>query len=169
MASDYERQDALYSQAIAEFGDALSRLARAYESDSDRRSDLLQDIHLEIWRSFAGFQQQCSLRTWVYRVAHNVGISKRLRPRKVHLVSLQEIAEISAGTEESAVEEAHDLARLLELVRQLVPPDNQVMLLYLEDMDAASIGEITGLSSRAVAMRIHRIKAILARQLRISP
>jgi len=36
------------------------------------------------------------------------------------------------------------------------------MLLYLEDLDAAAIGEITGLSARAVATRIHRIKKILA-------
>ena len=40
------------------------------------------------------------------------------------------------------------------------------MLLYLEDMDAAGIGEITGLSARAVATRIHRIKALLARHFR---
>ena len=46
------------------------------------------------------------------------------------------------------------------------PPDDQVMLLYLEDMDAQAIGEITGLSARAVATRIHRIKALLARHFR---
>jgi RNA polymerase sigma-70 factor (ECF subfamily) len=33
-------------------------------------------------------------------------------------------------------------------------------------MDAASIGEITGLSPGNVAMRIHRIKNILARRFR---
>jgi RNA polymerase sigma-70 factor (ECF subfamily) len=33
-------------------------------------------------------------------------------------------------------------------------------------MDAASIGEITGLAAANVAMRIHRIKNILARQFR---
>ena len=40
------------------------------------------------------------------------------------------------------------------------------MLLYLEDMDAQTIGDITGLSARAVATRIHRIKALLARHFR---
>jgi DNA-directed RNA polymerase specialized sigma24 family protein len=33
-------------------------------------------------------------------------------------------------------------------------------------MSAADIGEITGLSARAVAIRVHRTKAILARQFR---
>jgi RNA polymerase sigma-70 factor, ECF subfamily len=39
-----------------------------------------------------------------------------------------------------------------------------VIVSYLEGMDAASIGEITGLSPANVAMKVHRIKNILARQ-----
>ncbi len=52
------------------------------------------------------------------------------------------------------------------LIRQLKPLDRQVIISYLEDMDAASIAEITGLSPANVAMRIHRIKHILARRFR---
>jgi RNA polymerase sigma factor (sigma-70 family) len=162
MTHDPTGRDARYLQAAAEFGAALARLARAYEADPDLRRDLLQDIHLELWRSFTNFGGQCSLRTWVYRVAHNVGISKRVRIRKLELVSLEAISELPAP--ETGSDAHDDIARLYVLIRQLVPPDDQVMLLYLEDMDAASIGEITGLSARAVAMRIHRIKAILARR-----
>ena len=36
------------------------------------------------------------------------------------------------------------------------------MLLYLEELDAASIGEITGMTPGAVATKIHRIKKLLA-------
>ena len=42
--------------------------------------------------------------------------------------------------------------------------DRQVLLLYLEDLDAAAIGEITGLSPGAIAVKIHRAKAVLARR-----
>jgi RNA polymerase sigma factor (sigma-70 family) len=164
MAEAHEQPDTQYVQAAAEFGDALLRLARAYEADPDLRRDLVQDIHLELWRSLPRFAGQCSLRTWVYRVAHNVAISRRLRKRKANMVSLEEIANLaSAEHEDLAATDAGNVARLYALIRQLVPPDDQVMLLYLEDMDAASIGEITGLSARAVATRIHRLKAILAR------
>jgi DNA-directed RNA polymerase specialized sigma24 family protein len=31
----------------------------------------LQEIRIALWRSFANFDGRCSLRTWVYRVAHN--------------------------------------------------------------------------------------------------
>ena len=36
------------------------------------------------------------------------------------------------------------------------------MICHLEDMDAATIAEITGLSSANVGMKIHRIKNILS-------
>jgi len=39
----------------------------------------------------------------------------------------------------------------------------RVILLYLEDVDAASIGEITGLSARNVSTTIHRIKQVAKR------
>jgi RNA polymerase sigma-70 factor (ECF subfamily) len=158
-------QDELYLQAVAEFGSALERLGRAYEADADQRRDLLQDIHFAIWQSFASFNGQCSSRTWVYRVAHNTAISARLRRRKHVLVNLEDVNEAPAPENpESAAGHALALIRLQKLIRRLAPPDDQVMLLYLEDIDAATIGEITGLSSGAVATRIHRIKTLLSRQ-----
>ena len=161
---DATRQDALYLQAAAEFGASLARLARAYEADAHLRLDLLQDIHFALWRSFSGFAEQCSLRTWVYRVAHNVGISRRVRRRQLKLTSLEAVIETPSDiSPENDAHAALVLARLHRLMRALKPPDDQVMLLYLEDMDAGAIGDITGLSARAVATRIHRIKALLAR------
>jgi len=158
-----DAQDELYSRAAAEFGPALQRLARGYENDPDRRRDLLQDIHLALWRSFALFDARCSLRTWTYRVAHATAASYVLRQKRARqsmLVSLDqaELAPVPADAD-------HRLAvsRLTELIQQLKPLDREVMLLYLEGLDAAEVGELTGLSSRNVAVKIHRIKSILAR------
>jgi DNA-directed RNA polymerase specialized sigma24 family protein len=47
-------QDALYEEAAGEYGAALERLAGSYEADRDKRRDLLQDIHLAIWRTSKG-------------------------------------------------------------------------------------------------------------------
>ncbi|MBV9932213.1 MAG: sigma-70 family RNA polymerase sigma factor [Alphaproteobacteria bacterium] len=163
-------QDELFLGAIAEFGPALARLAAAYEADWDQRRDLLQDVKLALWRSFAGYAGQCSMRTWVFRVAHNTAISTRLRRRKLGLVSLDELADLAAADDpEATVGNAHVLARLQAMIRRLKPPDDQVMLLYLEDQDAAAIAEITGLSAGAVATRIHRVKQLLSNRLRQAP
>jgi RNA polymerase sigma-70 factor, ECF subfamily len=75
-------QEAYWRQTAREYGAALERLAWAYEADPDRRSDLLQEIHLALWRSFENFDARCSLRTWIYRVAHNVAISRVTRRKR---------------------------------------------------------------------------------------
>jgi RNA polymerase sigma-70 factor (ECF subfamily) len=161
-------RDGLYREAAETYGAALDRLARAYEADAEIRRDLLQEIHIALWRSFAGFDARCSLRTWVYRVAHNAATSHVIRQRRMNsrtLVSLEEVDAVPARSEnELAVDERRALDRLLSLVQRLKPLDRQVILSYLEGMDAASIGEITGISPGNVATKIHRIKSILARQ-----
>ena len=156
----------LYEEAAATFGAALGRLARAYEADPEKRRDLLQEIHLALWRSFEGFDGRCSLRTWVYRVAHNTATSHTLRQRRANatFVSLEELDQVPDPQHDRGAERSHSLARLLELIQRLKPLDRQVIVSYLEGMDAASIGEITGISAGNVATKIHRIKSTLAQR-----
>jgi RNA polymerase sigma-70 factor, ECF subfamily len=158
-------------QAIArEYGAPLERLAWAYEADPDARRDLLQEIHFALWRSSANFDGRCSLRTWTYRVAHNTAISHAIRRRKRNapvFVSLESIeAERAPQDVEASANRRKALERLLALVQRLEFVDRQLMLAYLEDLDAESMSQITGLSVANVWTRIHRIKNVLARQFR---
>ena len=160
-------QDELYRDAAEQYGAALERLAGAYEADPDKRRDLSQDIHFQLWRSFQRYDARCSLRTWVYRVAHHVAASHVLRERRIFskLVSLEELEMLPDKEEDHlAADQRRNLERLSVLIQHLKPLDRQVIVSYLEDMDAVSIGEITGLSPGNVAMKIHRIKNILARR-----
>ena len=156
----------MYEQTAATYGAALERLARAYEPDADRRRDLLQEIHLALWRSFAGFDGRCSLRTWVYRVAHNTATSRVLRRRAnaPTFVGLDELEGHADEDSQAIVDERHAMDRLLRLIHRLQPLDRQIILLYLEGVDAASTSEITGISTRYVATKVHRIKAMLKRR-----
>jgi RNA polymerase sigma-70 factor, ECF subfamily len=162
-----QSQDELYQQAIAAYGDALDRLVRAYELDWERRRDLSQEINLALWRSFEKFEARCSLRTWVYRVAHNIATSYVIRQRRANsrlLLSLEEIDSLPQGGQTRDMDQRMDLERLLDLIRRLNPPDRELMLLYLEDLDAATIGEIMEMSAVNVRSKIHRIKTVLARR-----
>jgi len=164
------RQDELYQQAASNYGPALERLVRGYEADRDRCRDLSQEIHLALWQSLARFDGRCSLRTWAYRVAHNVAASHVIRDHRRNsrtLVGLETVEASAAGEDrEYHFDQQQALEKLLRLIQQLKPLDRQVILSYLEDMDAVSIAEITGISPGNVATKIHRIKNILARRFR---
>jgi len=162
-------QEALYEQVSAEFSAPLARLARAHEADASLQQDLLQEIHIALWRSLPAFGGRCSLRTWVYRVAHNAAATYVLRRRRVakNLVSLDdiEIASEAPGAD-AVVDEARTLARMRALVLRLKPIDREIFVLYLEGLSVEEMAEISGLSHTNTRTKLHRIRMLLATQLR---
>lgn len=156
-------QDDLYERAAAEYAAALGCLARGYEVDPDKRRDLLQEIHLALWRSFERFRADCSLRTWVYRLADNTATSWVTRPKQDRSQMLVSLEEVEMGPVPPDADRRLDLQRLTHLVQRLKPEDREVILAYLEGMEAAEIGELTGISARNVATKVHRVKNLLAR------
>ena len=156
-----------YDRVLREFGRALDRLATGYEADAEKRHDLRQEIHFQLWRSFEVFDGRCSLKTWTFRVAHNTAVSYVNRERRANslLVSLEELERtLPFGGWEPDIDRSRALQQLSQLILRLKPLDRQIMISYLEEMDAAAIAEITGLSAANVAMKIHRIKSVLSRR-----
>ncbi len=58
------------------------------------------------------------------------------------------------------------LSRLRALVQRLKPLDREVFVLYLEGLSMEDIAEIAGLSHTNTRTKLHRIRALLAAQLR---
>jgi RNA polymerase sigma-70 factor (ECF subfamily) len=98
-------------------------------------------------------------------VAHNTAVSyvNGERRKNAPFVGLEEI-ERTVATEdrEPDIDQKRALQQLSAFILQLKPLDRQIMISYLEDMDAATIAEITGLSPANVRMKIHRVKSILS-------
>jgi RNA polymerase sigma-70 factor, ECF subfamily len=166
-ASRSERvQDDRYAEAVSLYGPALVRLTRGYEANPDRRQDLLQDVHIALWRSFALFDDRCSLRTWVYRVAHITATKHIVAHRRTRLHEMYALEDAPEPENHQdallSVDRSSSLRRLLNLIEQLKPLDRQVILLYLEDLSAEAIGEVVGLSPENIATKVHRIKRLLA-------
>jgi len=157
----------LYDQVAKEFSAPLARLARAHEADRALQQDLLQEIHLALWRSLPAFKNRCSLRTWVYRVAHNAASTHVLRARRRRSSQLVAIDDFEIAGEptdiDADIDEGRALARVAQIIQRLKPIDREVIILHLEGLSREEIGEIAGLSFSNVAIKIHRIKQLLAR------
>jgi RNA polymerase sigma-70 factor (ECF subfamily) len=163
-----KEQDDWYSRVAAQWGPALQRIARSCEADPDRRRDVLQDMHVAIWKSHRLFDGRCSERTWIYRIATNVAANhvNSERRRNGRLVPLDTIEDIASPDQAPASDNELALQKLVTLVSRLDNPDRTIVTLYLEGLDAAAIGEITGLSPGAIATRISRTKTVLSRLFR---
>ena len=156
-----------FAELVDAYGGRVHHLVRRYVDNPSDAEDVTQEIFCDLHRCIGSFRGNSSLATWVYRVAHNIATSYVIRQRRAKselLLSLEEIDSVPRPGD--SVRDAHermDIERLLRLIHQLKPPDREIMLLYLEDLDAAAIGEIMEMSAVNVRSKIHRIKTVLAR------
>ncbi|MGO1540540.1 MAG: RNA polymerase sigma factor [Luteimonas sp.] len=130
---------------------ALERLARRYAGPDDWR-DLVQDMHLQLWRSFGAFDGRAQLSTWVYRVALNTALSRVRKPRQDH-VALDAVPE--RGCSGHAVD---PMDVLDEFLASLEPVPRAILLMDLEGLPREQVAEILGLSPNAVAVRMTRLR-----------
>ncbi len=106
--------------------------------------------------------------TWVWRVVHNRAashVAAQARKRRRPWVDIEDLAladEAPSPAERAETDQA--LALMLAIIDRLGPPDRQVLLLYLEGLAATEIAEVTGVSSEAVATKVHRFKSMLTRR-----
>lgn len=162
----------LYQDAADQFAHAMQRLARATEANAEQRLDLLQEMHIQLWKSLSGFDGRCSLKTWVYRIIHNVAASHvdREKRRPVDGVDFSELDQVASLTDLSGLIEREDaLTKLHTWIRKLNATDRQIMTLYLEDLSAAEMSEVTGFKPGAIATRISRLKSKLAQDFKEVP
>lgn len=64
-----------FTRIMREYGPAWSRLAFGYEKGEAAREELVQEIALAVWQALPHFRGECSERTFIYRIAHNRGLT----------------------------------------------------------------------------------------------
>ncbi len=130
---------------------ALARLARRYAAPEEWR-DLLQEMHLQLWRSFDGFDARSKLSTWVYRVALNTALSHLRKPRREHQLLEHAVDRGDAGAP------GDEMTVLGAFLDRLDPLNRSLLLLDLEGLERDEIAKILGLSPGAVAVRMTRLR-----------
>ena len=131
----------------------IRRLCSVYAGNATDREDLAQDIYLAIWRALPSFRGDASVRTWLYRIAHNVALTWQARDRRRQACERPLDEETDAGTQ-------MDLRRLAlkQALAAMTPGDRTLTLLWLEGLSAAEIEDVTGVRAATVAVRLSRIR-----------
>ena len=140
---------------LEEYTGPLRRLCGAY-ADRAADRDLFQDILLAIWRALPAYRGEASVRTWLYRIAHNVALTRRARNRRTQNGESPLTALREPQTE-------MDLRRLAlnRAIATLSPGDRTIVLLWLEGLSAAEIEAVTGIKAATIAVRLSRIRRSL--------
>jgi len=154
---------------VVDYGPAIDRLCAGYERDDALAEELRQEVWLGLWRALPQFRGESSLRTWLYRVAHNIATShvrKRSRDRSTPAAQPgDDRAPDSDRGPERQLSDAQRRRMVREVIARLRPVDRQLILLYLEGLPQDEIAQITGTTRANVSTRVSRIKARLSRSL----
>ena len=138
----------------------IYKVANVYCPDAEDRKDLVQEIIIQIWRSFDRYNPDYAYTTWLYRIALNVAISYR-RKEKYRKVTGPLLPDLLTIREPDAYPMKEMISALEKIISTLKELDKALMLLYLEEKSYKEISEILGLSETNIATKVARIKNTL--------
>jgi RNA polymerase sigma factor (sigma-70 family) len=173
MSESHGALEKQFDRILTDHGPAISRLAFSYEAVASVREELVQEIALAIWQALVHFRGECSERTFVFRIAHNRGLSHVWRRRPPHqpledLEDSDQPIDPRPHPEEQAAQ-TDQRARLMSAIQSLPVTHRQMIVLILEGFSYAEMAEVMGITENNVAVRLTRARKALKHALGVRP
>jgi len=151
-----------FLEVVDTYKGIIYKVANSYCTNNDDRKDLVQEIIVQLWRSFDRYDDQYKQSTWIYRISLNVAISFYRKQNRRKAISNPLSDSILSFADTSPVSETEtNLALLQQFISELKELDKALMLLYLDEKSHKEISEIIGITETNVATKISRIKVLL--------
>jgi RNA polymerase sigma-70 factor (ECF subfamily) len=171
-----------YAWLIAQFHQPVYSLVYRMVNDPADAADTTQEVFLKVFRGMKHFHSECTLKTWIYRIAlHEASNCRRWWFRhKSKETSMEPLGEANGdgayGLKDSLVDGsespfdsvAHEevRARVEEELRQVPEPFRTAVILRdLEEMSYEEIAEVTKVTLGTVKSRLTRGRDALRQRL----
>ncbi len=153
-----------FESLVKEHSRIINKVSYFYATGKVPFDDLRQEIHVNIWLGLKQFRGDCKLSTWVYRVAVNSALMAiRSSKSNIETVSVDfGLLDISSEIDDAQKE---NLQVLHSLINKLEDIEKAVILLWLDEYSYDEIADTLGLKRNTVAVKIHRIKEKLSKQI----
>jgi RNA polymerase sigma-70 factor (ECF subfamily) len=143
----------------------LYKIANAYTNNTEDQKDLVQEMSIQVFRSFNKYDDRFKWSTFIYRIALNVAISFYRKQKIISRTDSITNSILELPDPESMVNDTHEeLVLLQRFIEKLKPLDKALMLLYLDETSTSQMSEILGITETNVTSKIHRVKKKLREQ-----
>ena len=149
--TDTERQ---FAKTVREHKSTIYTVCYMFSKDDDEVNDLFQEVLINLWKGYESFGHRSDIRTWIYRVALNTCISLDRKKRRTGTVRLA----MDINLFEDRDEDTRQVDLLHKRISRLQPFDRAIVLLWLQDLSYEEIGQIVGISTKNVSVRLFRIR-----------
>jgi len=143
-----------FEQTLKEQKDTIFTVCYMFSKDEDEVNDLFQEVLINLWNGFEGFEHRSDIRSWVYRVALNTCISYDRKKRRTTAERLN----MNINLFEDRDEDTRQVDMLHKRISKLQPFDRAIVLLWLENLSYEEIGQIVGITTKNVSVRLFRIR-----------
>ena len=144
-----------FAQTVKEHKSTIYTVCYMFSKDEDEVNDLFQETLINLWRGFDSFQGKCDIKTWIWRVSFNTCISfDRKKEHSVETVPLNMDINLFTDTDD----DTRQIQQLYHRINRLGVVDRAIILLWLENMSYEEIGQIIGISTKNVSVKLVRIK-----------
>ena len=151
----------LFVRKISDHDGIIHKVCHIYCNNAEEKKDMMQEITLQLWKSFPTFNGQSKFSTWMYRIALNTAITNLRKSKRNPLMEALSNEQYELPEKEAIPSLDTDINRLYKAIAQLNDIEKGIIFLYLEKSTYAGIGDIMGISEKNVSVRIVRIKAKL--------
>ena len=144
-----------FTDIVKRYKNTIYTVCYLFSKDNDEVNDLFQETLVNLWQGFGSFQGKCDLKTWIWRVSLNTCLTfERKKKRRVETVPLSMDINLFTDTDD----DTRQIQQLYRRINQLGVVDKAIILLWLENMSYEEIGQIIGISTKNVSVKLVRIK-----------
>jgi RNA polymerase sigma-70 factor (ECF subfamily) len=155
--TDIRQQDQFLDILEKNIGIIL-KISGAYAKTVHDKEDLINDITLELWKSFGRFKGDSKISTWIYRVALNTSMNYKRKKEHARIYFLDDLKQDDSPNWSGEQQDLTQSDILYQCIDELSKLNKAIILLYLDGNSHEEISEITGISNSNVGTRISRIK-----------
>ena len=144
-----------FSDVVKKYKNTVFTVCYLFSKDQDEVNDLFQETLINLWRGFDSFKGQCEVKTWIWRVSLNTCLTfERKKKRTIETVPLSMDINLFTDTDD----DTRQIQQLYSRINKLGLVDRAIILLWLENMSYEEIGQIIGISTKNVSVKLVRIK-----------
>lgn len=149
----------IFSILVQRYEAMIYRVALRYLNNEADADDATQDTFIKAFRGLPGFRQDAQFKTWLFKILHNVCMTK-FNHRKRHISSEFDELDTSALPENLNTDEYQCLIEndlIQKTLAQLNQQDRQILILRLiAELSLQETAETLGLGLSASKMRFYR-------------
>ena len=149
-------QEERFTKLVREYKNTVYTVCMMFAESPNETDDLVQEALINLWRGFKTADDVC--KSWVWRVTMNSCITIDRKKKRKSSTECPLTADMESVMNSDETNRNANVRLLYDRIHQLNPFDRAIVMLWLDGMPYDEIGEIMGITTKNVSVRLIRIK-----------